>query len=67
MFLQEGKKFVRLPDGEFGSFYTMDCYVFLCRYAVIPDESDDESDGGDNEVGFIRSLYFSHINARYFK
>ncbi|PIO63870.1 leucine Rich repeat-containing domain protein [Teladorsagia circumcincta] len=49
-FVLEGKKFVRLPDGEFGSFYTMDCYVFLCRYAVIPDESEDESDAGDVEV-----------------
>ncbi|VDP04031.1 unnamed protein product [Heligmosomoides polygyrus] len=59
-FVLEGKKFVRLPDGEFGSFYTMDCYVFLCRYAVIPDESDDESDGGDNESqqDFKCVLYF---------
>lgn len=40
--LQEGKKFVRLPQEELGIFYTMDCYVFLCRYEVLPEE--DESD-----------------------
>ncbi|XGW13461.1 hypothetical protein V3C99_000077 [Haemonchus contortus] len=59
-FVLEGKKFVRLPDGEFGSFYTMDCYVFLCRYAVIPDESEDESDAGDveSQQDFKCVLYF---------
>ncbi|VDN08086.1 unnamed protein product [Thelazia callipaeda] len=45
--LQEGKKFVRLPQEELGTFYTMDCYVFLCRYEVIPEEETDL----DEEVG----------------
>lgn len=31
-FVLEGKKFARLPEEEFGHFYTQDCYVFLCRY-----------------------------------
>ncbi|RCN26638.1 gelsolin repeat protein [Ancylostoma caninum] len=61
-FVLEGKKFVRLPDGEFGTFYTMDCYVFLCRYAVIPEESEDEEedDEGDQEShqDFKCVLYF---------
>ncbi|KAK2111044.1 hypothetical protein P7K49_010790 [Saguinus oedipus] len=30
-FVLEGKKFTRLPEEEFGHFYTQDCYVFLCR------------------------------------
>lgn len=32
-FVLEGKKFARLPEEEFGHFYTQDCYVFLCRFA----------------------------------
>lgn len=31
-FVLEGRKFTRLPEEEFGHFYTQDCYVFLCRY-----------------------------------
>lgn len=30
-FVLEGKKFARLPEEEFGHFFTQDCYVFLCR------------------------------------
>lgn len=30
-FVLEGRKFTRLPEEEFGHFYTQDCYVFLCR------------------------------------
>lgn len=33
-FVLEGKKFVSLPQEEFGKFYTEDCYVFLCRYMI---------------------------------
>lgn len=33
-FVLEGKKFTRLPEEEFGHFYTQDCYVFLCRYCL---------------------------------
>ncbi|VDM10781.1 unnamed protein product [Wuchereria bancrofti] len=47
-FVLEGKKFVRLPQEELGTFYTMDCYVFLCRYEVIPEE--DETDLDEEEI-----------------
>lgn len=30
-FVLEGKKFARLPEEDFGHFFTQDCYVFLCR------------------------------------
>lgn len=33
-FVLEGKKFARLPEEEFGHFFTQDCYVFLCRLIV---------------------------------
>lgn len=36
--LEKGKKFVKLPQEEFGHFYTDDCYVFLCRYSVFYDD-----------------------------
>ncbi|KAJ8955152.1 hypothetical protein NQ318_009045 [Aromia moschata] len=36
----EGKKFVRLPEEELGTFYSSDCYVFLCRYWMPQDETD---------------------------
>lgn len=34
-FVLEGKKFARLPEEEFGHFYTQDCYVFLCRLVCV--------------------------------
>lgn len=34
-FVLEGKKFTRLPEEEFGHFFTQDCYVFLCRCACV--------------------------------
>lgn len=43
-FVLEGKKFVRLPEEEFGHFYSQDCYVFLCRYWVAVEFSDDDDD-----------------------
>lgn len=36
----EDKKFVRLPEDEFGIFYTGDCYVFFCKYIVPPEEDE---------------------------
>ncbi|MFH4980909.1 hypothetical protein AB6A40_007618 [Gnathostoma spinigerum] len=47
-FVLEGKKFVKLPQNELGTFYTMDCYVFLCRYEVLPE--DEETDLEDEEA-----------------
>ncbi|CAG9834779.1 unnamed protein product [Diabrotica balteata] len=45
-FVLEGKKFIRLPEEELGTFYSQDCYVFLCRYWDDTDESmpEDEMD-----------------------
>ena len=50
-FVLQGKKFVKLPSNEFGTFYTMDCYVFLCRYGVPNDDSEcsDEEEAEDEE------------------
>lgn len=36
----EDKKFVRLPEEEFGQFYSGECYVFFCRYCVSPEVED---------------------------
>ncbi|XP_020033034.1 protein flightless-1 homolog isoform X2 [Castor canadensis] len=47
-FVLEGKKFARLPEEEFGHFYTQDCYVFLCRYWV-PVEYEEEEKKEDEE------------------
>lgn len=47
-FVLEGKKFVRLPENEFGLFFSTDCYVFLCRYWV---PSEDYGDGDDEGEG----------------
>eukprot|EP00061_Rhincodon_typus_P017551 g46289.t1 len=43
-FVLEGKKFARLPEEDFGHFYTQDCYVFLCRYWVPMEYEDDQKD-----------------------
>uniref|UniRef100_A0A8D1BAI0 Protein flightless-1 homolog n=1 Tax=Sus scrofa TaxID=9823 RepID=A0A8D1BAI0_PIG len=59
-FVLEGKKFARLPEEEFGHFYTQDCYVFLCRYWVPveyeeeeerKEENEDEKAGAEGEDG----------------
>uniref|UniRef100_A0A4W6CA62 Protein flightless-1 homolog n=1 Tax=Lates calcarifer TaxID=8187 RepID=A0A4W6CA62_LATCA len=49
-FVLEGKKFARLPEEEFGHFFTQDCYVFLCRYWVpveYEDEEKEKKEGGE--------------------
>ncbi|XP_059764534.1 protein flightless-1 homolog isoform X1 [Balaenoptera ricei] len=43
-FVLEGKKFARLPEEEFGHFYTQDCYVFLCRYWVPVEYEEEEEE-----------------------
>ncbi|XP_069761367.1 protein flightless-1 homolog [Narcine bancroftii] len=50
-FVLEGKKFARLPEEDFGHFYTQDCYVFLCRYWVPVEYDDDEKDKEKMEEG----------------
>lgn len=50
-FVLEGKKFARLPEEEFGHFFTQDCYVFLCRYWVPVEYEDDDKDKGKKGGG----------------
>ncbi|CAK5060797.1 unnamed protein product [Meloidogyne enterolobii] len=50
-FVLEGKKFVRLPKEELGIFYTMDCYVFLCRYFDYNEELSENGSKGSVEGG----------------
>uniref|UniRef100_A0A8C6G3N0 Protein flightless-1 homolog n=1 Tax=Moschus moschiferus TaxID=68415 RepID=A0A8C6G3N0_MOSMO len=52
-FVLEGKKFARLPEEEFGHFYTQDCYVFLCRYwvPVEYEEEEEEKAGAEDKEG----------------
>lgn len=53
----EGKKFVRLPEEELGTFHSMDCYVFLCRY-WMPQEDMDDSVPADDTDDFQWVCYF---------
>ncbi|XP_041979450.1 protein flightless-1 [Aricia agestis] len=48
-FVLEGRHFVRLPDHERGVFYSCDCYVFLCRYVLPPDDDASESSANGDE------------------
>uniref|UniRef100_A0A2K6G2Z0 FLII actin remodeling protein n=1 Tax=Propithecus coquereli TaxID=379532 RepID=A0A2K6G2Z0_PROCO len=48
-FVLEGKKFARLPEEEFGHFYTQDCYVFLCRYWVPVEYEEEEKKDEEEE------------------
>ncbi|XP_038523435.1 protein flightless-1 homolog isoform X1 [Canis lupus familiaris] len=48
-FVLEGKKFARLPEEEFGHFYTQDCYVFLCRYWVPVEYEEEEEKKEEKE------------------
>ena len=48
-FVLEGRKFVRLPEEEIGNFYSGDCYVFLCRYWVAPEENEDDDENEEEE------------------
>nr|CAI5832976.1 unnamed protein product [Callosobruchus analis] len=57
----DGKKFVKLPQEEMGTFYSQDCYVFLCRYWMpIPDEVDEPTSGvaDDDADDFQWVCYF---------
>uniref|UniRef100_A0A0N4Z6K5 Gelsolin-like domain-containing protein n=1 Tax=Parastrongyloides trichosuri TaxID=131310 RepID=A0A0N4Z6K5_PARTI len=48
-FVLENKKFVKLPPSEFGTFYTCDCYVFLCRYFVSSEDSEYEDEESETD------------------
>ncbi|KAB1266484.1 Protein flightless-1-like protein [Camelus dromedarius] len=50
-FVLEGKKFARLPEEEFGHFYTQDCYVFLCRYWVPVEYEEEEKKEEQEKAG----------------
>ncbi|CAG2160446.1 unnamed protein product [Oppiella nova] len=58
-FVLENKKFVKLPEPEFGHFYSGNCYVFLCRYWV-PMESENASEDNEEDVedDFTCVVYF---------
>lgn len=57
-FVLEGKKFVRLPEEEFGHFYTGECYVFNCRYCVPIDEDEDGNELPPAEDDKQYTVYF---------
>ena len=48
-FVLEGKKFVKLPEEEKGIFHASDSYVYLCRYWVPADESEEREGADDDE------------------
>lgn len=50
VFVLENKKFTKLPDNEFGHFYSGDCYVFLCRYWVPMEVDSSETNDDDEEI-----------------
>lgn len=47
-FVFENKRFVRLPEKEFGQFYSEDSYLFVCKYWKI-EESTNESSSAPKE------------------
>ncbi|XP_046144985.1 protein flightless-1 isoform X4 [Osmia bicornis bicornis] len=54
----EGKKFVRLPEDELGHFYSGDCYVFLCRYWMPLDTTENEDGDEQFEEDYQCTVYF---------
>ncbi|XP_078491271.1 protein flightless-1 homolog isoform X2 [Ciona intestinalis] len=62
-FVLDGKKFVSLPQEEFGKFHSKDCYVFLCRYWVpsdAPPEEDDEEDDQEDDIQCVVYFWQGH-------
>ncbi len=53
-FVFEKKRFVRLPENEYGEFYTEDSYLFVCKYWKVVDEEvgDDQSSENQNDHQF---------------
>nr|XP_022915858.1 protein flightless-1 isoform X2 [Onthophagus taurus] len=58
VFVLEGKKFGRLPEKEIGHFYSMDCYVFLCRYWIPAEDNENEDDNEPLDEDFQWVVYF---------
>ena len=48
-FVYENKKFVRLPDNEFGQFYAEDSYLFVSKYWQADDINEQEDQTTTNE------------------
>ncbi len=42
-FVFENKRFVRLPEHEYGQFYSEDSYLFVCRYWKLDEDQDDQA------------------------
>lgn len=42
-FVFENKRFVRLPEKEFGQFYSEDSYLFVCKYWKIEESTNESS------------------------
>ncbi|CAL4062789.1 unnamed protein product [Meganyctiphanes norvegica] len=58
-FVLEGRKFVKLPENELSHFYASECYVFLCRYWVPREGSEDEKETEEEpEDDFQCVVYF---------
>jgi len=54
----EGKKFVKLPDEDRGTFYSGDSYVFLCRYWAPPESENPDEEEEEGEDDFQCVVYF---------
>ena len=50
IFVLEGKKFIPLPEGEKGVFYSESCYAFVCRYFFAPELPEGEDYDEDEEI-----------------
>lgn len=48
-FVFENKRFVHLPEREFGQFYSEDSYLFVCRYWKLDETAEAASNGGSVE------------------
>jgi len=48
-FVFENKRFVRLPEKEFGQFYSEDSYLFVCKYWKIEENNNNESTATQKE------------------
>src|SRR5699024_6359497 len=48
-FVLESKKFTKLPEEEFGHFFSGECYVFLCRYWVPVEVNSGTEDNEEEE------------------
>lgn len=66
-YLDKNRRFAKLPEEEYGHFYTEDCYVFLYRYSIIYEDSDGlqedppENDG-DEEARLPNGVRASETN-----